>query len=82
MFLECESSIKKRFLRIDDAQICTAPGTEAACSNDRGSGLVQDKTVVGLVSWSPDFCGSSGSFVVYTRVDSHLDFIEKNVQDL
>lgn len=51
--------------------------TEGICSGDSGGPLViDDDVVIGIVSTSPLGCDESKEAASYTRVSSHLSFVE------
>lgn len=56
--------------------------TEGVCTGDSGGPLVIDNDVViGIVSTSPLGCDESEEAATYTRVSSHLSFVEKVLKD-
>ncbi|KAJ3644417.1 hypothetical protein Zmor_022150 [Zophobas morio] len=67
-----------------ESNICTRPltGGISVCSGDSGGPLIQDNTIIGIVSWGFTPCGSEGAPSVYTRVSNFIDFINEFVTDL
>ena len=57
------------------------PFDVCSCDGDSGGPLLEDGTVVGLVSWG-DGCARHGRPGVYARVSSAYDWIRRSVCDL
>lgn len=65
----------------DSANICSGPlsGGVGTCVLDSGSPLLQNDTIVGVVSWGVVPCGIVGAPSVYTKVSAYIDFINQYV---
>lgn len=68
---------------LQDTNLCTGAGPKghtAACSGDSGGPLIQREgettSVIGIVSWGFQPCGSKGKPSVYTRVSAYVDWIQ------
>lgn len=70
-------------LLITDKNICTGPmnGRVSACSGDSGSALTINNTIIGIVSWGLDPCGSPNSASVYTRVSRYVYWISSIINN-
>ncbi|XP_034234223.1 transmembrane protease serine 9-like [Thrips palmi] len=71
---------------LQDTNLCTGAGPKgitAACSGDSGGPLIQkdgdEVTVIGVVSWGFQPCGSKGKPSVYTRVSAYIDWIQDKI---
>lgn len=66
---------------ITDKNICTGPmdGRLSACSGDSGAALTKGNTIIGIVSWGLDPCGSPNSASVYTRVSKYTNWITSTI---
>ncbi|XP_066262371.1 trypsin-like [Euwallacea similis] len=68
-------------IAIKPSQVCTL-STEGidACQGDSGGPLLCNDVLIGIISWGIN-CGNPLNPGVYTRVDVHLDFIEKTMKE-
>merc|ERR1712179_33207 len=68
---------------ITENMICaTLPGKDS-CTGDSGGSLITKEdgayySVIGVVSWGPDYCASHDSPGVYARVSQQREWIEEN----
>ncbi|XP_054166164.1 mite allergen Eur m 3-like [Oppia nitens] len=76
---QCNQTYYDTFSRVKDGQICAGmpQGNRGPCSGDSGSGLIQNNTIVGLVSFGRG-CEQPGSYGVYTNVGSYVDWINRH----
>jgi secreted trypsin-like serine protease len=65
------------------AELCSVPGRPAPCHGDSGSPLVSlasgIPTLVGVVSFGGEWCGTRGIPSVYTRVSSEAGFLTRSI---
>lgn len=63
--------------------LCTGPltGGQGICSADSGGPLIQDNTVIGVVSWGFQPCASANRPSVYATVADYIDWIETNMAE-
>jgi secreted trypsin-like serine protease len=67
--------------RINATVMCAAKEKQKTCSGDSGGPVILTNNLpaqlVGLVSWGKDRCTGDGEPSVFTRVQSHLAWIDK-----
>ena len=84
----CQEDYRRQTKLIPESQIC-AGGEENkdSCNGDSGGGLLKLNkrkgrnfyTVVGLVSFGPEYCGTANRHGVYTKIRAYKDWIRENI---
>lgn len=61
--------------------LCTGPltGGQSVCSADSGGPLIQDNTVIGVVSWGFTPCGTPNRPSVFATVADYIDWIQSSM---
>lgn len=84
-YLECEINWKELHIDypMEQSNICTGstPDGRSACSADSGGPLINETTIIGIVSWGYFLCGSPGAPTTFTQVSHFIDFIKEYVKD-
>lgn len=64
-----------------DTNVCTGDsnGGKSVCKSDSGGPLMQDSTVIGIVSWAKIPCGQENSPSVYVRVSAFNSWITQHL---
>jgi len=66
------------------SNVCSvnSPNNHGVCEGDIGGPVTQNGTLVGIVSWYFEPCGSLNAPSVYTKVSNYIDWIRENVPEL
>ncbi|XP_055716129.1 transmembrane protease serine 11D-like [Phlebotomus papatasi] len=76
---DCEGALNPYAPDYDSGMFCAGRGVTDACQGDSGSGLICDGGIlVGIVSYGSS-CGVPGLPGVYTNVQYHREWIEKQI---
>ncbi|CAH1100143.1 unnamed protein product [Psylliodes chrysocephalus] len=83
---ECNAAIKQLIPDDDspvddDSNVCTLNEKSNTCDGDVGGPLSQDGTVIGIVTWYIDPCGTNGAPNVFTKLSNFANWINQTITE-
>lgn len=76
----CEKNLGADGSNVHETNVCTGDsnGGKSICKSDSGGPLIQDSTLIGIVSWGKMPCGQKNSPSVYVRVSAFISWISQH----